>query len=386
MACATRSIRVWSFEGCSRREVRCFCKHPGYWPLKFEYYRTLRVNLSQSAELRERERVTEIAAIGANKTALVVLGTINYYYDMIGERVAVALRVLGYTVTVAPLRTVPGAHYDWCFFVNLYEVCVGYGGYGAVDEAVDRVRSLVADSEHSATVLLECVATRWYAESYRLTERCGIPVLLDLGFHDQAAMVDPNMRKGYRFAFNGLLRTEIPSVRALLDAPLPRPVPWTFVGHLEPKRVKFVERLMNRLDTNGFVYLPTLAHMKADGPHLNADQLRAALRRTRYYVWCAHHDYFYIESERFKDALFAGAVPIKVLQTPLTAEQSAIVPFGYVLLDDADFDTRLAAMDFEAIHRRYIEDFCVLPTLEDELAVVIGEAAGLPIAGEPAHA
>lgn len=308
-------------------------------------------------------------------TALIlVAGVINYYYDVIGYRIAEALRNIGMEAQVHTLRSYVdrGQSYDWFFMVNISEITVGYGD---ADEAMRRISQIRARSSHSAMILLECVRTNWFAENLRLTLQAEIEMLLDLGFHDQRADAPAKAQRIYRFLFSGLTNYERDQAQRVIIQHAERPIPWTFVGHLETRRVKFAQRLMQGMDKGGFLYLPVLTHIVEGGPHLNGQQLQSVLERTRYYIWCAHHNYFYMESERFRNSVMAGAVPIKVSDFPPPNEGEGL-PFQYLQLREADFDEHLRAFDFFSLRQRFLDDYLRLPSLEDGVSQLIyGETA-----------
>ncbi len=320
--------------------------------------------------LARQNSMTAPAPASGQTAVVVVAGSVNYYYDAIGYRIAEALRNIGFQVDACTLRQVKDREYDWSFFMPMNEVCVAFGD---VEQGMRRVGQIVARSRNAVDVMLECVQTSWFAESYKLHRRANIPTLLDLGLHDQTEQMPPGMGTGYYFAVNGLTRSEQKIAQRMLTSPAVRPIPWTFIGHLEKNRIQLVQRLMDHLDKNGFVYLPTLSHITEDGPHMNGKHMQDTLERTRFFIWCTHHDYFYMESERFRSALLAGAVPIKVMQNPIRTQQA--VPFRYLMLEQATFDEQLQTLDFESVRQRFSEEFCALPSLEQELTKLIARGS-----------
>lgn len=307
---------------------------------------------------------------GTPHAVIVIAGTVNYYYDDIGRRVGEALRNLGFAVDVCTLRTYREADYDWAFFMPMLEVCVAYS---TVEEAMEHVAVIVNRAKHTANVLLECVQTKWFATSYKYFQQARLETLFDLGLHDQSAYLPPGAQAVYRFAYNGPTRREQEAAHRMLNAPLERPIPWTFVGHMQSNRVRLVQRLMEQIDKNGFVYLPDLSFVTEDGPHLNGRQLQTALEHSRYFIWCTHHDYFYMESERFRNALLSGSVPIKIMQK--TFALGPEIPFQYLLMTENDFDQRIPALDFESVRGRFVDEFLALPSLEQELTKLIDAVA-----------
>ncbi|MEJ7638896.1 MAG: hypothetical protein WKF75_13230 [Singulisphaera sp.] len=75
-----------------------------------------------------------------NRRALVVIpGTVNYFYNLSGHRIADALRELGFEVDVSTLGQCPGGDYAWCVLSNLSEILFGFGDEAA---GLKRIREL----------------------------------------------------------------------------------------------------------------------------------------------------------------------------------------------------------------------------------------------------
>jgi len=311
-----------------------------------------------------------------HRALIIIPGSLNYFYDQAGQRIAEALTNLGFRADVRTLGEIadPVPRYDCTFVINIAETILAYGGRGEIRLQTGRldpaeellalarladVRAAVGGS--TAAVQLDCVQTWWFTHACNLCAYVGIPTLLDLGFHDQSADLTPEQARLYRFVFNGLTESE----RAALDTfdlTAPRPVPWVFAGHMTEDRVRLVQRIMSEVDSRGFVYMPALAPFTASGPHLNEQQLMRVLGQARYQIWCAHHAYFYLESERFRQSVLAGAVPIKLLTAPLP---TAPFPFKDFVLDEETFPKQLRAMDFPTMQQRAIDEFKALPGLEE---------------------
>ena len=105
-----------------------------------------------------------------------------------------------------------------------------------------------------------------------------------------------------------------------------RPIPWAVIGHYTEERLRLVSQLLERVGPRGFVFLPPLRPVRQDQARLSPPTVRSVLSRTRYYVWCAHHQFPYFESFRFLDGLLAGAVPCKLDAGELV---SSTIPGAY---------------------------------------------------------
>src|SRR4051812_6601792 len=67
-------------------------------------------------------------ATPAPEAVVLVPGGVNYFYDQAGRRIADALAQIGCRAAIHTLRSVPpDTEFNTCFFVNLYELGVGFG-------------------------------------------------------------------------------------------------------------------------------------------------------------------------------------------------------------------------------------------------------------------
>lgn len=319
------------------------------------------------------------------KALVVIPQSVNYFYNQSGRRAAEALTALGWRADVRGLGEWAGEPYDWCLVSNLAEVLHGYGDQ---DRGLDRVRELAAACGGVACLGIDCANTPWFRHLNNLCKLAGIKTFLDIGFTDQSAEVAAEYRAAYRFVFSGLTPSEAPQARAACarDDADRRPFPWAFVAHGTPQRAALVDFLLQAVDPGGFVYVPSLAPYKEKGsPHLNQQQYEAVLRRTRYQVWCSHHDHFYMEPERFRTSLLTGSVPVKVVESAAGVPTDA--PFRYLVMEPRDVPGRLTPELFARVRRTFCQDFLDRPTLADELARVLSElgvwSGPLPRAAAP---
>ncbi len=304
------------------------------------------------------------------KRALIVIpGTVNYFYNLSGHRVAEALRSLGYSADVRTLQECREGGYDTCILSNLAEVLHSYGDEAA---GIEKVRALRRSCRGAACLAIDCVGTYWYHRLRELSARADVDLLLDLGLYDQSPWLEPAHRATYRFVFSGLTPAEQELAAEVCQDAGARPIPWAFVGHNTHNRVALVDQIIRTVDPRGFVYIPTLApYTEKDSPHLNQQQFEAVLRRTRYQIWCSHHDHFYLEPERFRTSLLTGSVPVKVVSASGGVPKEA--PFRYLMMEADDLGARLNADVFARVRRQFYQDFQALPTLAQQLAGVVTE-------------
>ena len=299
------------------------------------------------------------------RTALIIIpGRVSYFYDSEGRRVAEAFRNLGGTADVCTLTQRPTQPYDICFLLNLSEIVHAHNGN--VSFVMEQLAQVKQQCGRVALVLLESVRTRWFLDSFNLMQKAGVEVLLDLGFHDQREQTPLKARSAYHFLFNGLVESERQVVPSRQTPLATRPLPWTFVGHLTPVRFHLLKQLTEKYDRQGFVYLVHFTPVTETGPHLNQQQFHQVLQKSRFKIWCSHHQYPYIESIRFRLALLAGALPIKIDLFPPDFAQP--VPFAELMLPEAEFVERLRGLEFAAARQRFVTEFCQLPSLENSLA------------------
>jgi hypothetical protein len=313
----------------------------------------------------------------AGVTALVVVpDDVNYFYAQTGRRLAEALRAVGAAAEVCTLKAAPErAAPDLCVMVNLYELAFGYG-----DEAAGcgRLRELARRSARAVAVAMDCAMTPWFARAAELCGRVGVGTLLDLGLHDQSAVVPPEARRLYRFGFNGLTVGERARVARWGGGGAARPLPWVFVGHASPERARLVRRLVTEVDPAGFVYLPELAPYRDSGPHLNEAKLQSLLERARFHVWCSHHPHFYMEGERFRNAALAGCLPLKVVRD--MPADAASLPFAGLVVPEEKMAAVLRSGDVERLWARFAAEFLERPSLEQTVAELVRGDAAAPAA------
>ena len=150
------------------------------------------------------------------------------------------------------------------------------------------------------------------------------------------------------------------------------------VGHQSAERAELAHRLVREGPPDGFVYLPRLSPVTESGPHLNGRQFQQVLSRAQVQLWCSHHPHFYMESERFRDSLLTGSVPLKVVDRP--PEPSRVFPFEYLVAAHAEAPAWLRRSDYAATWARFREEFLALPPLEEGLAAFMGIAPPAPAA------
>jgi hypothetical protein len=340
--------------------------------------------------------ISHDAGSGHAPSALVITPTgLNYFHKLHGLRVAEALRELGFGVEVTTLARVPVRSYDWCVLSNVVESVLSYGQEeaaevtGEVTPEVERaalaaIRRLRGRARLVSACSLDSAPTHWYAVLERRCLEAGAAPILDFGLQDQAALLGPRSRAHYRFIPNGLTASERRLLDSLPDGADDRPLPWAFVGHVTPLRAALVGWLVREVDPRGFAYMPPLEKItEAGSPHLNGRQYEAVLRRTRYHVWCSHHSHFYMEGERFRTALLAGAVPVKVV-----ADRHSVpggIPFGELVVEQREAAGLMRDREFPAVRRRFRDEFRALPSLADGLASFLADAGIAPPAAPGAR-
>lgn len=305
----------------------------------------------------------------AHSTALIIVpGSVNYFYNVEGSRIAEALTELGCAVSVCTLASYEPQGYDFCFLLNLYEINHAYGDYPGF---LQHMRVLKASCKRVFPVLLEALQTKWYRDSLQLVLESKLENMLDIGFHDQRSSLKGLAPHSYSFCFNGLTRSEREVLPVAMTPQTERPIPWTLVGQGTSERIGIVDELIRNYDSRGFVYLVRHVPYTENGPHINEAQFHSVLQRTRFKIWCSHHPYPYAESIRFRLALIAGCVPIKVNMDP-SCDMTKL-PFSSLILNKSDFVKELRDLNFEEARERFVEEFCSQPSLEEALLQLLRE-------------
>ncbi|MFN0112769.1 MAG: hypothetical protein ACKVZH_28250 [Blastocatellia bacterium] len=301
------------------------------------------------------------------RSALIVVpGSVNYFYNQAGRRVAEALQTLGWRTHLTTLDALPEGQFDWAFLVNVYEV-----RHSCPREAPRQFQRVRRQCRRVSQALLECVTTNWFAEAFEVGRQAGAEFLLDFGLQDQseqAEQASKAARQSYRFVFNGLTVSERQTLQSLNEQEA-RPIPWAFVGHQTPDRVELVYRLVKEFDPAGFFYLPPLSPVTEDGPHLNEQQFLRVLAKARYQVWSSHHRGVYLEGERFRASLLTGSIPLKVMLNNTALPQNTLFP--YLLVEQATFTSQLRSFEFQQTRQQFVADFQRLPALAESLSEVL---------------
>ena len=305
-----------------------------------------------------------------SRVLIVIPGTVNYFYNQLGRRVAEALRELRIQADIRTLDECDAPDlpsYDWCVLSNLYEILVANG---ELEVGVGRVRQLLNNTKAGGVGLaLDCVRTHWYGQLHEYHLEVGASDTLDLGLTDQAEFLRPQHRSHYQFVFNGV--TESERELALVDTTIEatRPFPWAFVGHMTHHRIGLIDHLVQTVDPKGFVYVPVLSTYTENGPHLNQQQFEQILRRTHYQVWCSSHDNFYMEPERFRTSLLTGGVPVKVIEDYQKVPEN--VPFRHLLVPRDALGERLTDDAFTRMRGLFRNEFLAMPSLADSFAKLL---------------
>jgi hypothetical protein len=301
------------------------------------------------------------------RVCILIPGQANQFNNLTGFRLEEALNSLGAKVRVTtPTAWTETGTDDWALFINLAELVFAAPDRQAIH---GRLKAILRTCRHSANWLLDSVATRWYRLSVEMVERLGVEEVHDYSLHSQLTYLPPREQARYRHVRYGLTARERAAVPPERWDESSRPVPWCVIGHRTPARVALVERLVRGYCPSGFAYLPELAPFTEDGPHLSDAQVQRVLERSRLHLWCSHFAGFYLEAERFRRALLAGCLPVKVLSTPLPDLPG--LPFSYLLVPEANLETWLATADLPALWARFRADYLAYPTLAAELAAVL---------------
>jgi hypothetical protein len=326
-------------------------------------------------KVKERLTVHPNPKAASRRALILIPGTVNYFYNQSGHRIAEALGELGFGVDITTLGALEPADYDLCVLSNISEILHAHGDEW---DGLSRIAAVGGRCRAMVSLGIDCVSTAWYQRIRDFSARVGASLILDLGLFDQGPFLRPEHRTNYRFVFSGLTPSEGRALELLGEDDTERTIPWAFVGALTPDRIAMVDHLVQVVDPGGFVYMPWPAPYPEEGsPHLNQQQFERVLGRTRYQIWCSGHSYFYMEPERFRTSLLTGGVPIKIVESQ--SQVPASVPLDYLMIELAELDGRLTAGVFPRLRRRFRDDWRRFPTLVEELARVF-RAEGIEVA------
>jgi hypothetical protein len=312
----------------------------------------------------------------AHRALILIPGTINHFYNLSGRRIAEALRELGFAVRLSTLSDEidrdgdSDAGYDLCVLSSIMEMLNAYGDQAG---GLDRIRAIGRRCRVLASLTLECISMHWHHRLHEFSVAAGADLILDLGVYDQSEFRAPDDPLEYRFVFSGLTPSERRRLDAQDDIDANRTIPWAFVGQATAERAALVDHLIQTVDPRGFVYMAgTMPYAEKGSPHLNQEQFEKVLERTRYQIWCSHHSYFYMETERFRASLLTGSVPIKIVDSRDSVPLSA--PFRYLVWEPGELKGRVTDDRFGPLRQRFRQDWLGFPTLSAALAPVLTEA------------
>jgi hypothetical protein len=307
---------------------------------------------------------------GTPQILIIISGKINPYYDAIGYRIAQALRNIGYAVLVQTVDTYRPAEYSLTMLVSAFNVAWTFGAQNRQRESdlakgIQWLQALRARTGRLYSVLAECIETPWFQNEQQICEAVGIDHLLDLGFYDQSAYRPEIAIRGYVFIFNGLNENERAKVEMKRLENTERPICWALVGNLHQSRVRLAQSLVKNFSKSGFVYLSQESPVFKGGSYLDEPKLQRVLMHTQYYIWTAHHPFFYMESERFRDAAIAGCVPFK-FQNTAGIRFPERLPF-------LTFVGEQILLDYTQARQVFLDKYLSMPTLEEELLRIRSE-------------
>lgn len=236
----------------------------------------------------------------------------NAFYANFARRLFLACRETGVRAKLVssdsvhnlPLREIRGSS---AVLVNPWDLVHSLTSEAPFYETVSNFRNRIM-------ILAEAIETRWFSHQFRLP--VSIDAFVDVGFIPQKGKMKEYgfSHVPYRFLFNGLLKRERDRVAA--ENPIEnarRPIPWAFIGHKTLERVEFARWLAEEVDPKGAIFLSDQGRgIRPGSGAISPMGMDLILKKSRYYVWMAHHNFAYYESFRFREAVLNGAVPLKL--------------------------------------------------------------------------
>lgn len=318
----------------------------------------------------------QLGSQSLNRRALILTGgTVNPFYDALGKRFAEVFKVLGWSVSLQTASNYQPAEYDLVLFSNITDVIVAFAKLHNIPSAdlypaAQYVKQVAGRANKTGVLLVEPANSLWFLYASYWCHETNVTALYDIGFHSQQRAVPQASGKlAYHFLINGLRLSERAELEKREFDHQSRPIPWTFIGKLKQWRSVLAYRLATEYTPQGFLYLSEQERLTEDEQYLENAKLQRLLEASRYYIWTPQGDYFYAESERFRNAALAGCVPIKVQE--YNQARPPNLPFSYLIMEiDEAMDT-LHNSDCAALWRRFATDYLELPSLEMEVARVI---------------
>lgn len=325
----------------------------------------------QRAAVRTQQVASPPRPSAARRRALVINPGRDYPGDGEGERLAEALTTLGIAADVAVLGQTPAATYDWCFVNNPHAAAASTGDLA---DGIRRLTALRQCCGHVYAVIVADVSSPRFPPVLVTAQRAGLDDLLDLGLYPQG----PAPGVALRFLCNGLtVREKREVMQQVRHHASHRPLPWVMVGGQTPARVRLAADLVQHVAPDGFVYLPSDNLPAARRGDLDAATLARILAHSEYAIWCSQHNPFYLESQRFRQALLAGAAPVKVL--PFAAPVSGDLPLAAAFVAQERLPDQEALAPAAVLHERVAAAYCALPGVEESLAVLLGLPAPVDV-------
>lgn len=322
---------------------------------------------------RRRAAVRTQQVASPRLRALVINPGGNSPDDGESKRLATALTTLGIAADVVALGQTPGATYDWCFVNNPHASAASTGDLA---DGIQQLTALRRRCGHVYAVITADVSSTRFQPMVATAQRAGLDDLIALGLHPQG----PVPGSPLRFLCNGLTVGEKRAVmQQVRNRASHRPIPWVMVGVQTPARARLATDLVQHVAPDGFVYLPADNLPAARRRYLDAATWARILAHSQYAIWCSQHNPFYLESPRFRQALLAGAAPVKVL--PSTAPVSGDLPLAAAFIAQERLPDQEALTPAAVLHERVAAAYCALPGLEESLA----ELLGLPAPVEVEH-
>jgi hypothetical protein len=309
------------------------------------------------------------------RALILTAGTVNHLYDTIGKRFAEVFQALGWSVNLQTVPDYQPAEYDLVLFSNITDIVVAFAKLHNIPSAdlypaAQYVRQVARRANKTGVLLMEPANSLWFSYASYWCHETDVIALYDIGFHSQQHSVPQVSGKlTYHFLVNGLRLPERAALEKRGFDHQSRPIPWTFIGKLKQWRSVLAYRLATEYTSQGFLYLSEQERLTEDEQYLENEKLQRILEASRYYIWTPQGDYFYAESERFRNAALAGCIPIKVQEYNQVLPLN--LPFSYLIMEiDKALDT-LHNSDCTALWQRFATDYLALPSLETEVARVI---------------
>jgi len=295
----------------------------------------------------------------------------NYNYELEVARVHAALCEAGYEAEIQDIATAVSRDYDHIWVFHILDL---YYSRDAHDIQLSTFHSNITIAREHATYMvnwsMEGLSTEWFETSFELANTYKLNWFVDFGLFAQhmPAVTDSSLQT--IFCFNGLT-TEEREKLSNMAPPTDRPIPWSLIGRRSEERVLLAHQLATQYSAKGFLYLSNFytALAPSEG-NISFESFTRILEKSVFAVWCSHGTFFYMEPQRFREAVLHGSLPVKSIVKGTLPDNVDFL--SYTLVENDRVVETLQSLDKEAYWERLKADWLATPPLAASVEQLLG--------------